>query len=151
MKTQNVGRNDPCPCNSGKKYKKCCLIRTRTDISSDDLARGQILKVYKESLELDALSNSVTTLIKQGQIEKASKACQELLERYPDQVDGLHRYAEVYEALGDNRKAIEYLKKAKEYMNSHEGFEPEWITEDIRRLENAEPGSEADGCYRDKG
>ena len=19
-----VGRNDPCPCNSGKKYKKCC-------------------------------------------------------------------------------------------------------------------------------
>ncbi|WP_411848714.1 SEC-C metal-binding domain-containing protein [Staphylococcus xylosus] len=20
-------RNDPCPCNSGKKYKKCCLLR----------------------------------------------------------------------------------------------------------------------------
>ena len=19
------GRNDPCPCGSGKKYKKCCL------------------------------------------------------------------------------------------------------------------------------
>ena len=19
-----VGRNDPCPCNSGKKYKQCC-------------------------------------------------------------------------------------------------------------------------------
>lgn len=19
-----VGRNEPCPCNSGKKYKKCC-------------------------------------------------------------------------------------------------------------------------------
>lgn len=24
-KKQNVGRNDPCPCGSGKKYKKCCL------------------------------------------------------------------------------------------------------------------------------
>jgi hypothetical protein len=22
---QNVGRNDPCPCGSGKKFKKCCL------------------------------------------------------------------------------------------------------------------------------
>jgi uncharacterized protein len=22
--TSNVGRNDPCPCGSGKKYKKCC-------------------------------------------------------------------------------------------------------------------------------
>jgi preprotein translocase subunit SecA len=22
-----VGRNEPCPCGSGKKYKKCCLLR----------------------------------------------------------------------------------------------------------------------------
>ncbi|MEK7266496.1 MAG: SEC-C metal-binding domain-containing protein, partial [Pseudomonadota bacterium] len=21
----HVGRNDPCPCGSGKKFKKCCL------------------------------------------------------------------------------------------------------------------------------
>lgn len=20
-----IGRNDPCPCGSGKKYKKCCM------------------------------------------------------------------------------------------------------------------------------
>ena len=24
-KAERVGRNDPCPCGSGKKYKKCCL------------------------------------------------------------------------------------------------------------------------------
>ncbi len=24
-----VGRNDPCPCGSGKKFKKCCLLRAR--------------------------------------------------------------------------------------------------------------------------
>lgn len=23
--SQKTGRNDPCPCGSGKKYKKCCL------------------------------------------------------------------------------------------------------------------------------
>ena len=22
--TPKIGRNDPCPCGSGKKYKKCC-------------------------------------------------------------------------------------------------------------------------------
>lgn len=22
---KKIGRNDPCPCGSGKKYKKCCL------------------------------------------------------------------------------------------------------------------------------
>lgn len=25
VKKEKVGRNDPCPCGSGKKYKKCCL------------------------------------------------------------------------------------------------------------------------------
>ncbi|WP_419486513.1 SEC-C metal-binding domain-containing protein, partial [Hominenteromicrobium sp.] len=24
VKGPKVGRNDPCPCGSGKKYKKCC-------------------------------------------------------------------------------------------------------------------------------
>lgn len=24
VKSQKIGRNDPCPCGSGKKYKKCC-------------------------------------------------------------------------------------------------------------------------------
>lgn len=23
-----IGRNDPCPCDSGKKYKKCCMNKT---------------------------------------------------------------------------------------------------------------------------
>ena len=24
VKEPKIGRNDPCPCGSGKKYKKCC-------------------------------------------------------------------------------------------------------------------------------
>lgn len=32
-KSQKVGRNDPCPCGSGKKYKKCC---GRNDPSAQD-------------------------------------------------------------------------------------------------------------------
>lgn len=27
----DVGRNDPCPCGSGKKYKKCCLKKDQAD------------------------------------------------------------------------------------------------------------------------
>jgi len=23
--SEKIGRNDPCPCGSGKKYKKCCM------------------------------------------------------------------------------------------------------------------------------
>ncbi|HII02819.1 TPA: DUF1186 domain-containing protein [Methanosarcinaceae archaeon] len=25
LKPEKIGRNDPCPCGSGKKYKKCCM------------------------------------------------------------------------------------------------------------------------------
>jgi uncharacterized protein YecA (UPF0149 family) len=25
-KPPKVGRNEPCPCGSGKKFKKCCLV-----------------------------------------------------------------------------------------------------------------------------
>ncbi len=25
VKDKKIGRNDPCPCGSGKKYKKCCM------------------------------------------------------------------------------------------------------------------------------
>ncbi|MGA2403726.1 MAG: SEC-C metal-binding domain-containing protein, partial [Syntrophobacteraceae bacterium] len=27
MTVEKVGRNQPCPCGSGKKYKKCCLMK----------------------------------------------------------------------------------------------------------------------------
>ena len=27
--SNNIGRNEPCPCGSGKKYKKCCGIRNK--------------------------------------------------------------------------------------------------------------------------
>ena len=30
-----VGRNDPCPCGSGKKYKKCCLGKADNPVFSD--------------------------------------------------------------------------------------------------------------------
>ncbi|MFU8878027.1 MAG: SEC-C metal-binding domain-containing protein [Wenzhouxiangellaceae bacterium] len=24
VRSQRIGRNQPCPCGSGRKYKKCC-------------------------------------------------------------------------------------------------------------------------------
>ncbi|MCD6116812.1 type I methionyl aminopeptidase [bacterium] len=26
-----IGRNDPCPCGSGKKYKNCCMLKEKTE------------------------------------------------------------------------------------------------------------------------
>jgi uncharacterized protein YecA (UPF0149 family) len=34
VKFNKTKRNDPCPCKSGKKYKKCCLIGVNADPGS---------------------------------------------------------------------------------------------------------------------
>jgi preprotein translocase subunit SecA len=34
VKDNNVRRNDPCPCGSGKKYKNCCLESGRYETYS---------------------------------------------------------------------------------------------------------------------
>lgn len=35
----NAGRNDPCPCGSGKKFKRCCEGRTWTHNQSGERKR----------------------------------------------------------------------------------------------------------------
>ena len=42
-----VGRNDPCPCGSGKKFKKCCLATVRLgtmDIAMPGETRGSFIQ-----------------------------------------------------------------------------------------------------------
>jgi SEC-C motif len=36
MRKSRAGRNEPCPCGSGKKYKKCCLDTDRAPSADDD-------------------------------------------------------------------------------------------------------------------
>jgi len=34
-----TGRNDPCPCGSGRKYKKCCLAETLVQVGKEEPIR----------------------------------------------------------------------------------------------------------------
>lgn len=118
-----TGRNDPCPCGSGKKYKQCCLPAARLPS-----AAFQDLESLKADVEkLDTLSNSVIDLVDAGEFDKAEAACRSLLENYPDQVDGLDRLAMVYEAKGEHARAAEYYTKVVEFAQSHPEFDQEFI------------------------
>jgi hypothetical protein len=46
-----VGRNDPCPCGSGKKYKKCCLDLDRQAGLAGSQASGQVRAIAREAAE----------------------------------------------------------------------------------------------------
>jgi hypothetical protein len=49
MKGPAVGRNDPCPCGSGKKFKHCCLGRDDTAVPSRSTADA--FEALRKSLE----------------------------------------------------------------------------------------------------
>lgn len=58
LKIKNIGRNDPCPCGSGKKYKKCCINLTDNEIINNYFklrADKSFEKNWKTYEELNAM------------------------------------------------------------------------------------------------
>ena len=54
-----IGRNDPCPCGSGKKYKKCCLGKA-DDVYYSNPVSYTHLDVYKRQVHIRAIENMPT-------------------------------------------------------------------------------------------
>jgi len=133
-----IGRNAPCPCGSGKKYKKCCLMHQEGAKRYSPKRKMQVIPVYTE---LDQISNSVVDLIKENKLDEARAVSRKLLVEYPDQVDGLNRLAMVYEARGEKGKAAEYYRKAADFAKSNEGFDSwaiDWFLSEAKRVESEE-------------
>lgn len=78
------GRNDPCPCGSGKKYKKCCLSNTATtQHSGHDFNATNVPPPSKLLMEGVALHQA-------GMLDKAEAIYQTLLKNNPRDCDALH-------------------------------------------------------------
>jgi hypothetical protein len=123
-----TGRNDPCPCKSGKKYKKCCLpadeARTSEQLRANEqrnsVTRPQFADVAR-ALEpvlaygddpLDDLSNSAIELADDGRFDAALAVCARLLVEFPDVVDGLERSGMVHARMGHHALAADFYRQA---------------------------------------
>jgi tetratricopeptide (TPR) repeat protein len=128
------GRNDPCPCGSGKKYKHCCLekdraaelapaIAQRVALQAQQAKQAAQLKEYQaallESQALDAQSNAVVDLVRAGRLDEAEQAARELLARYPEVHDGHDRLGMVHEARGQFREAAYCYGKVIEFARAN--------------------------------
>lgn len=144
MTTKTVGRNEPCPCGSGKKYKKCCWEKDQTEravlarakAGADQERQQAALEALRESQALDAASNAVLNLLRAGKLEEAERAAHELLERYPEVPDGHERLGAVYEARGDRRQAAECYRKVIDLIRAHPGeFDPRYEQHLLAKLD----------------
>jgi hypothetical protein len=129
-----IGRNEPCPCGSGKKYKKCCLGKDQAVVVSAAHLDGGF-NIWDDD-GLDELSNSVVDLLKADDLDGAEAACAELKQRFPDLIDWLDRTAMLHEAKGNTDLAIEYYERCLAFIAQQpDGFETGPMYEDsIKRL-----------------
>ncbi len=59
MKTSGIGRNDPCPCGSGKKFKHCCLGKENSTASSHGAAgMSESLRKALEGRQFNSLEEA---------------------------------------------------------------------------------------------
>ena len=88
-RAERIGRNDPCPCGSGKKFKKCCMnkrpIEEETDLSHSGGMGGTIPSKSKAKYPIGTVAlygpnNKVTTKIVAGVIKR--EGAEPILERW---------------------------------------------------------------------
>jgi len=82
-----AGRNDPCPCGSGKKYKKCCHDRFEAPSALQPLEQVEIA-TPKYSVKSTAPTpdeiNQLVTLFNSGRYAETQSRAHLLVEQYPD-------------------------------------------------------------------
>jgi tetratricopeptide (TPR) repeat protein len=149
-----TGRNNPCPCGSGKKYKQCCLEKdeaadraaaaTRPAKTPRPISRAMVYPDFDDEDDLTPASNAVVDLIHAGKLDEAEQAARDLLERFPEVSDGYDRLAMIYEARGDNKQAAAYYRKTIDIIREDPEHDPEFVAIFRRRVEKLDPSGTAD-------
>jgi len=115
-----VGRNDTCPCGSGKKYKLCCMQKSQNGAVEQKINATGIIESYTRMTagferELDertddevAYDNVIIQELRRGSsIKKALKIA---AEKYPE------------EALQYDDETIGDIKAHYDYLLNHEAI-----------------------------
>jgi tetratricopeptide (TPR) repeat protein len=150
------GRNDPCPCGSGNKCKKCCLPKEEAveceQLAKTEARRAESAAAHRLHLrdvraaiaarlsgaedadddELTIASNAAADLVRAGKLDEAEQAARDLLVRFPEVHDGYDRLGMVHEARGENRQAADCYRKVIAFIRQHSdeyapGFEDVFV------------------------
>jgi tetratricopeptide (TPR) repeat protein len=136
-KMAKIGRNDRCPCGSGKKYKQCCLAKDEvaeraareqrraavaTTQAPDHLPQHHPHLCQDCNAEIDNAANTVIALIDAGELDKAEHAAQAIVERWPDIYDGYDCLGMVCHARGDKPQAAGYYRKVISFARQDPGL-----------------------------
>ena len=99
MDSSKIGRNDPCPCGSGRKYKQCCLKTQPAATGPSAAAIAQLLET--------ALAHH-----RAGRLQQASALYGEILAAQPNHPDALNLMGVVATHAGNTVDAVRLIQAA---------------------------------------
>lgn len=97
-----IGRNDPCPCGSGNKYKRCCR------------QQEEVKKVGAHALDL-SIPKAIQAAIEHhqaGHLPRAEAIYRQILQVAPNHPDALHSLGVIAYQVGKNEIAVDLINKA---------------------------------------
>ena len=75
------GRNDPCPCGSGRKYKQCCLLKAAQAVSAREYLPAERISA------IDAVREVISRAEFASEVEAAEAAFVACMDALPDPED----------------------------------------------------------------
>ena len=138
MTTNKIGRNDPCPCGSGKKYKQCC---EQTGTTSNRMLPKQ--SVSNNFNPQHALQTAMAQH-QAGNLAQAEALYKQVLQAAPNQPDALHLLGLIAKQKGELATATQLMRQA---LN----FNPNYVEAHVNlgaTLQEQGDLIEAADCYR---
>ncbi len=103
MTSNKVGRNDPCPCGSGKKYKHCCEQTGTIPAPKQSAPTGFSVP---HALQTAMMHHQA------GNLPQAEMLYKQVLQAAPNQPDALHLLGLIAKQKGDHKTAVHLMRKA---------------------------------------
>ena len=156
------GRNDRCPCGSGKKYKACCLPRDeaaeRDRLAAEQAGREARAEARREALreerdaiaadfaasadlrDLDETVDAALRFVEEGKLEELETAARHILDRHPDIPDGWEFLGHVHDKRGENEEAVACYRRVLEIVGrAPDDFDPEYTQRFEDRIAKIDP------------
>jgi tetratricopeptide (TPR) repeat protein len=134
-----IGRNDPCPCGSGKKYKQCCE------------QTGQVPNQISTAPQLSPQQalQSAMAQHQAGNLVQAELLYKQVLRAQPKQADALHLLGLIAKQKGDFKTAVQLIRQSlAENPNYVEAYVNLGATYQELGGQETDNLNEAADCYR---
>ncbi len=110
------GRNDPCHCGSGKKFKQCCKDKQNSTIQNEINTKSSLTD------RMHQLMQGAWAYKNKGDFAQAELACHQIIQVQPNHADALNLLGVLMLQDGRVDIATEYFKKAVHIKNKNPEF-----------------------------